>query len=274
MNIAIKTNFNNYSRLQPDSSRQRMGLTNTLRDTDCRLIQQPKHDVISFTSFKKVNNIAVEVLTSSSKRKIFDALMQINNEDGPLVENMTKYFCKKNAQCDEQFIKKSVSNAYREQAKMIAKVASQNKNTKIITAVDKTSNKIVGVSVLLPIGHANKQDVVIYELCNLGVSQSHQKQGIGTMLCKNRLPLAKKKKIIVFFESINPTFRNFYDLNNFKPNTKNSPSLLEAMDIKYSPDWFLFKEYNMGNETINDIKVKPYILKAWNKGWADWAKYD
>jgi len=230
------------------------------------------NDSISFTSIPNLGKWSFDTLKIKNKEEIFKTLMIINNEDGPMVEHMSEYFCKKNPGCDKDYIRKSVAGVYQEVARIVAKIASRDSNMHIVTALDNKENRIVGLGTLLPVGHINKQ-IPIYEVRNMGVLKSQRGQGIGTALYKKLLDLVKDQKALLFAETMNPMVRRLCLDAGMTSSTKNSSALLKALEVNYSNDWFLFKENNLENVITENLYAKPPLLKAWLKVWPDCMKF-
>lgn len=240
------------------------------RSYDCSNFKMA-NDCVCFTSHTVPKNIVIEELASRKYEHIFDTLMTINGVDGPMVENITQFFHEYKPDLDFGFIKDSVANLFRERAKVIAKFASENPSVKIITATDKTKGKVVGVGVLLPIGR-DKKGVPIYELCNMGVCQESQGQGVGKLLFNRLLHYCEQQKASAMAKTINPSVRSMLAKHGFNAaQTPNNHRILKALGTNYPSDLMFFRDFNIDSNELADIEINTSLLSDLDKAWPDWA---
>lgn len=230
------------------------------------------NDCVCFSSRPVPKNIVIEELASRKYEHIYEALMAINGAGGPLVENITQFFHEYKPNLDFEIIKNSVINLFKERAKVLAKFAAENPAVKIFIATDKTKQKIVGVGVLLPIGRDKNKNIPIYELCNLGVSQDCQGQGIGELLFNRLLHYCEQQKASVMAKTINPAVKSMFAKRGFSPaQTQNHYQILKALGTNYPSDLMFFRDFNIENSELNNIEINTSLLSYLDKAWPDWA---
>lgn len=230
------------------------------------------NDSVCFTSRPVPKNIVIEELASRKYEHIYEALMTINGAEGPMVENITQFFHAYKPNLDFGMIRNSVINLFKERAKVLAKFASENPSVKIITAVDKTKQKIVGVGILLPIGRDKNKNIPIYELCNMGVCQDSQGQGIGKLLFNRLLQYCEQQKASAMGKTINEAVRTMLGKHGFNAaQTPNNHRVLEALGANYPSDIMFFRDFNIENNELTNIEINTSLLNDLDKAWPEWA---
>lgn len=239
------------------------------------LFKQSNIDQISFSS-KFGPNIELRMISDCKKKqKILDYIMQVNGPDGPLVENLCKYFSEKNPEVPVKYFKDSISNMYQKQAECIAEMSISDKNTIVVGAFDKKSEKIAGIASIIPIGYVNG-DTIIYEGCNFAVLKEYLYSFIGKDLIEFEIQQIKDKKAIVLTESINPAVKKFLIRRGITEESKNSKTLLEALEARgcyYSKTWLHLKEFNIDTFNIENIQVNNKIFDTCNAAWPELSQY-